>query len=99
MLLVEALPLCKEPKPLVGAIHVNHLPSNEAWLALIHITCIYLAAKNLEHVPCNNLLQTMMGHIYGVDPCSVAIDLVIELELECLEALDWRLGPFYRAHS
>lgn len=99
MLPLEEYPLSSRPKPLVGAIHAKYLPTNEAWLTLIHLTCIYIAAKNLEYVPCKNMLQTMMAHIYGADPCNVATDLVTELELECLAALDWRLGPFYRTDS
>ena len=96
MLPMEVLPLEKAPKPLVGLIHAKYLPTNEAWLTLIHLTCIYLAAKVLEYVPCKNMLQTMMGHIYGAEPCNVSKELVSQLELECLQALDWRLGPVYR---
>ncbi len=96
MLPKEVFPPQKKHKPLVGAIHAKHLPNNDAWLTLIHLTCIYLAAKNMEHVPYKHLLQTMMAHMYGTDPCNMTTDLVVELELECLEALDWRLGPLYR---
>ncbi|KAL3147468.1 hypothetical protein ABBQ38_014526 [Trebouxia sp. C0009 RCD-2024] len=99
MLPLEQYPPSRGPKPLVGAIHAKYLPTNEAWLTLVHLTCIYIAAKNLEYVPCKNMLQTMMGHIYGAEPCNVATELVSELELECLAALDWRLGPFYRTDS
>ena len=49
-------------------------------------------SKNVEYVPYKNLLQTIMGHIYGAGSCNVATDLVAELELECLHALDWRLS-------
>ena len=99
MLPVEVFPLHKESKPLVGATHVRHLPNKEAWLALVHLTCIYLAAKNVEYVPYKNLLQTIIGNIYGAGSCNVAPGLVAELELECLHAMDWRLGPFYRTDS
>lgn len=78
-------------KRLVGAVHAQYLPTNEAWLTLIHLTCTYLAAKNLEFVPYQALLRTMIGHIYGIDPCQVNTNLATDLELECLEALDWRL--------
>lgn len=40
------------------------------------------------------MLQTIMGHIYGADPGSVAECVLSELELECMSALDWRLGHF-----
>ncbi|KAL0033563.1 hypothetical protein WJX79_003792 [Trebouxia sp. C0005] len=96
MLPMEVLPLGQTAKPLVGAIHAKYLPTKEAWLTLIHLTCIYLAAKVLEYVPCKNMLQTMMAHVYGAEPCNVSKDVVTHLELECLQALDWRLGPVYR---
>ena len=98
MLPMEVYPLEKSSKPLVGVIHAKYLPTNEAWLTLIHLTCIYLAAKVLEYVPCKNMLQTMMGHIYGAEPCKVSTYLVSQLELECLSALDWRLGPVYQSN-
>ena len=140
------------------------------------MTCIFLAAKNVEFVPYRNLLKTMMsriyaspvpkvcgrraksicgllafasawqahvprvlprgslllaliwemahqhlgfgvgnsaamsvvnllrkcgrpGHILGCGPellGSVLQEWVSELELECLDALEWRLGPFFR---
>ncbi|DBB00853.1 TPA: hypothetical protein ACH3X1_000774 [Trebouxia sp. C0004] len=96
MLPMEMLPPGQTAKPLVGAVHAKYLPTKEAWLTLIHLTCIYLAAKVLEYVPCKNMLQTMMAHVYGADPCNVSTDVVTHLELECLQALDWRLGPVYK---
>ena len=96
MLPMEVLPLGQSAKPLVGAIHAKYLPTKEAWLTLMHLTCIYLAAKVLEYVPCKNMLQTMMVNVYGAEPCNVSKDVVTHLELECLQALDWRLGPVYR---
>lgn len=99
MLPIDVYPPQKERKPLVGAIHVKHLPNNDAWLTLIYLTCIYLAAKNVEHAPHKHLLRTMMAHMYGTDPCDMATDLVVELELECLQALDWRLSPLPRTDT
>ena len=99
MLTMEMLPLPSGPKPLVGAIHARALPTNEAWLTLIHLTCIYLAAKALEYVPCKNTLQTILGQIYSAEPCHVSKELVRQLELECFQALDYRLGPVYRTEN
>lgn len=78
-------------QPLVGAVHANFL-NDEAWLTLIHLTCIYLAAKVLEYVPCKNMLQTIMSHIYDYP---VATQWVEQLEREVCSALEWRLGPIY----
>eukprot|EP00891_Asterochloris_glomerata_P003906 jgi/Astpho2/3906/Aster-x1183 len=76
----------------VGYGHTFRL-THDGWLTLLHMTCIYLAAKNVEFVPYRNLLKTMMSRIYA---SPVPKEWVSELELECLDALEWRLGPFFR---
>ena len=76
----------------VGVQHAELL-TRDAYMTMIFLTCIYLAAKVLEHVPYKNLLTTMMSHVYG---CGVPSDLGEELEVQVLEALDWRLGPVYK---
>lgn len=75
----------------IGVRHALSLTTN-AWLTLMFLTCIYLAAKVLEQVPHKNLLATMMSHIYG---CEVDSGWGAELEIELLQALDWRIGPIY----
>ena len=75
----------------IGVRHALSLTTN-AWLTLMFLTCIYLAAKVLEQVPYKHLLSTMMSHIYGSE---VHSDRGAELEIEVLQALDWRLGPVY----
>ena len=88
----EQLPVAKKPcQPLVGSVHANFL-NDEAWLTLIHLTCIYLAAKVLEYVPCKNMLQTIMSHIYDYQVAPQWVEL---LESEILNALEWQLGPVY----
>lgn len=73
----------------VAAVHAYYLQA-EAWLTLVHLTCIYLAAKYIDFVPCQNMLQTMMGHIY--DMPVIDKSYVTSLELDCLDALKWQLG-------
>lgn len=75
-----------------GMRHAEYL-NTEAWMTLIFLTCTYLAAKVLESVPYHNLLSTMMGHVYQCD--EVPSYLATELEIEILQALDWRLGPVF----
>lgn len=71
--------------------------SNRAWLILITLTCIQLAAKVLEQVPSKRFLTTMMSHIYEHDGQGVVDpEWGAELEMEILQALDWRLGPVFR---
>lgn len=90
-IMVEALTFEEPGKPLVGAIHAPYL-SNEVWLTLIHLTCTYIAAKNLAYIPWRGSLRTIMGHIYGVQSCEIDPELSRDLEIQCLEALDWKVG-------
>ena len=90
-IMVEALTFEEPGKPLVGAIHAPYL-SNEVWLTLIHLTCTYIAAKNLAYIPWRGSLRTIMGHIYGVQPYEIDPELSRDLEIQCLEALDWKVG-------
>ena len=90
--LVEGLTFKEPGKPLVGAIHARYLASNEVWLTLIHLTCTYIASKAIEDLPYVCCLQTILSHIYGVESCSIDPELCSDLETECLEALEWRLG-------
>lgn len=87
----EEFPKEQISSPFVGVRHARFLTTN-AWLTLIILTCIYLAAKVIEHVPYKNLLSTMMSYSYGAE---VHQHWAAELELEILQALDWRLGPVY----
>lgn len=73
----------------VAAAHACYLHA-EAWLTLVHLTCIYLAAKYIHFVPYKNMLQTMMGHIYSTTQIDKSD--VTELELDCLDGLKWQLG-------
>ena len=73
----------------VAAVHACLL-CTEAWLTLVHLTCIYLAAKYIDFVPYKDMLQTMMGHIYNTS--QIKRSDVTNLELECLDALSWQLG-------
>ena len=82
-----------------GIIEVQHAVclSIRAWLTLIILTCIYLAAKVLEQIPHKHLLTTMMSHIYKYDgKGDVHSEWGAELEMEIVKALDWRLGPVFR---
>ena len=66
------------------------------WLLAVHLTCIYVAAKNVEVVPYVHLLQTMLQCLHGL---IVTQDQAEDLELEVLVALEWRLGPFFLHHN
>ena len=90
--LVRGLTFEEPGKPLVGAIHAPHL-SNEVWLTLIHLTCTYIAAKNVAPISSRCTLRGIISHIYGVESRAVDPELSSDLEIQCLEALDWELGP------
>ena len=90
--LVRGVTFTEPGKPLVGAIHAPYL-SNEVWLTLIHLTCTYIAAQSLADVPWRCSLRAIISHIYGVESCAIDPELSSDLETQCLEALDWKLGP------
>ncbi|EIE20355.1 hypothetical protein COCSUDRAFT_48484 [Coccomyxa subellipsoidea C-169] len=75
----------------IGSAHVHLGPKH--WLTAIHLACIYIAAKNVEFVPYKKLLSTMLSHVHNREVHTTA---AAELELEVLQALQWRLGPFFR---
>ena len=37
------------------------------WLLAVHLTCIYIAAKNVEMVPYKHLLRTMLQNVHGLE--------------------------------
>ncbi|BDA45319.1 hypothetical protein COCOBI_07-1060 [Coccomyxa sp. Obi] len=77
--------------PPIGSAHIHLGPKH--WLTAIHLACIYIAAKNVEFVPYKKLLSTMLSHVHNRE---VPANAAAELELEVLQALQWRLGPFFR---
>ena len=86
----------EQSNSLVGAGHARRL-TTEMWLTLIFLTCINLAAKVLETVPCQKLLTTMMSFIYQGE--EVPFDAGAELEIEVIKALHWRLGPVFKINK
>ena len=67
-----------------------HNPRTIEWLTAIHLTSIYLACKVTEGLPYKHLLPTMLSQLRGH---RVTISQAMTLELNLLEALEWRLGP------
>ena len=72
----------------VAEEHVSVL-TPEAWLRLVHLTCIYLAAKYLDFVPYRNMLQTIMSHMYNYN---IGKEWVTRMGLDCLTGLQWDLS-------
>ncbi|CAL8466086.1 g5622 [Coccomyxa elongata] len=92
--LVEGV--CIDPEPLARPLaqELRSLTNPKQWLMALHLCCNYLAAKNIDKVMFRNLLTLILSHAHGEAlPTSVALSLEIEL----LEALRWRLGPFFHA--
>lgn len=89
---MEELPFGQSHKPLIAVWHAKFL-KEEVWLALVFMSCLCLAAKVVETLPYRQLLKTIMSHMYGREMHS---KLALVLELEVLDALDWRVGPIYR---
>ena len=83
-----------DPEPIgksVGA-PLHCCQTAREWLLAVHLTCVYVAAKNVEVVPYKHLLQTMLQNVHGL---LVTPDQAAKLELEVLVGLKWRLGPFF----
>ena len=57
-----------------------------AWFCLVHLTCICLASKFLHTVPCG-----LLDIAEYVCDRTLELELVRDLELECLQALEWQL--------
>jgi hypothetical protein len=70
------------------------LPDGRRWLAALALTCVLLAAKNLEAVPFRGLHAAMLTVVCGA---AIAPAAAADLELRVLAALGWRLGPFHHA--
>ncbi len=66
------------------------------WLTALALTCVLLAAKNLDRVPYRGLHAAMLSLTCArrVSPASA-----MDLELRVLSALGWRLGPFHASPS
>ena len=74
----------------IGGIHRVH--GDKIWCLVIHLTCIYLAAKVLDTISHAFLLQNILCHVHH---CRVTKEQSLELEAEVLVALEWRLGPYF----
>jgi hypothetical protein len=64
------------------------------WLDLIYLTCVYLASKAVHYIPTRNMLAFIVAEVLNVQPVKGKADEAERLELEVLQALDWRLGPY-----
>ncbi|MEW5302138.1 MAG: hypothetical protein WDW36_004947 [Sanguina aurantia] len=62
-------------------------------LAVIQATCMVLASKVVDRAPSSSVLRDILQHLYRCS--SVTPDQAYEVEARCLEALHWRLGPYY----
>ena len=66
------------------------------WLTALALTCVLLAAKNLDRVPYRGLHAAMLSLTCA---CCVSPASAMDLELRVLSALGWRLGPFHDSPS
>ena len=69
------------------------LGDRRRWLTALALTCVLLAAKNLDRVPYRGLHATMLSMVCGAPVKPAA---AVALELRVLSALSWRLGPFHK---
>eukprot|EP00884_Botryococcus_braunii_P020632 jgi/Botrbrau1/7252/Bobra.0021s0034.1 len=95
-LLVRDVELTKDKFHTVGLKYLRHRPS--AWLHLIHLTCVYVAAKTVHYVPSRQMLANIISHAMRIRLEEVEQRETEALELEVLECLDWRLSPYVRPY-
>lgn len=92
------------PKLHLGAWLLPHRPNlpcvaclcdclQDCTLAVIQATCMVLAAKVIDRPPSSSVLRDILQNLYHCS--SVTADQAYEVEARCLEALGWRLGPYY----
>ncbi|CAK0785963.1 hypothetical protein CVIRNUC_009176 [Coccomyxa viridis] len=85
--------ICVAPDPLERPLaeELRQLTHPKQWLMALHLTCTYLAAKNVDKVLYRSLLTLILSHAHGdALPARVGANL----EAEILKGLRWRLGPF-----
>ena len=75
----------------VGADIRAFCPSHQ-WVMAILLVCIFIAAKNVEALRYRRLLPSMLSHALGI---KIEPGQATEIEMECLQALEWRLGPHF----
>lgn len=60
------------------------------------MTCVYVAAKVVHYVPSRQMLATIISHAMDIPFQQVEQPHTEALELDVLEALEWRLSPYLR---
>ena len=70
-------------------------PGDGSRLVSVYLACVHVAAKCVERVPYARLLPTMLTWAAGGATVSPAVAACVELDV--LQALEWRLGPFFAA--
>lgn len=61
------------------------------------MTCVYVAAKAVHYVPSRQMLATIISHALDIPFQRVEQPQTEALEVEVLEALEWRLSPYIRS--
>lgn len=75
----------------VGATIKAFCPPHQ-WVMAVLLVCIFVAAKNVEALRYRRLLPSMLSHALNLDVQPAQATIV---EMECLQALEWRLGPHF----
>jgi hypothetical protein len=70
----------------------------EANLRCTQFTCIFLATKIADQVHAAGLLCYMLSALTG-QRHPVGLHEAAEVEMQCLEGLGWRLGPYFQEES
>jgi hypothetical protein len=79
-----------------GKTAAHIVAAQDSTLQSIQFACVYLAQKITDAAPSIDMLRYMLTNIYGA---MVTRAQAYEVEVKCLEGLQWRLGPYYEADA
>lgn len=65
-----------------------------ATLRSVQFTCLFLATKVADQIHALGLLRFMLTNL-SHNSAVVTLQQASDVEARCLDALEWRLGPFY----
>lgn len=65
-----------------------------ATLRSVQFTCLYLATKAVDQIHALGLLRFMLSKM-SHNGAAVTLQQAVDVEARCLDALDWRLGPWF----
>jgi hypothetical protein len=89
-----ALPFLLQPNEMPPRLSGPEAVATLATLRSVQFTCLFLATKVADQVHALGLLRFMLTNL-SHNGAVVTMQQAANVEARCLEALEWRLGPFF----